>query len=102
LREIDDDRFAVTATDEDVEFVEVTMYESRVRKPDDEIHELRVEFTRRRHLVDLTPLRPYWISGEHALIAIKFHPQRVGIDELHQDAMSSLVNWPWDWKLMLM
>jgi hypothetical protein len=102
LREVDDDRFAVTAPNEDVEFVEVTVYEPRMREPDDEVHQLRVEFTRRRHLVDLTPLRPCYISGEHALIDVNFHPQRVSIDKLHQNAMSSLVNWPWDWELMLM
>lgn len=57
LREINDNGFAVTAANEDVEFVEVTVYESRLCEPDDEVHQLRVEFTRRRHLVDLTPLR---------------------------------------------
>jgi hypothetical protein len=56
LGEIDHDRFAIPATDEDVEFVEIPVYESRMREPDNEIHQLRVEFTRRRHLVDLTPL----------------------------------------------
>jgi hypothetical protein len=63
LREINDDRFAVIATNEDVEFVEVTVYESRMGEPDDEIHQLRVEFTRRRYMVDLTPLRPCYMSG---------------------------------------
>ena len=57
LREINHDRFAVTAANEDIEFVKVTVYESRLCKPDDEVHQLGVEFTRRRHLVDLTPLR---------------------------------------------
>jgi hypothetical protein len=74
LREIDDDRFAITAANEDVKFVEVTVYESRMRKPDDEIHQLRVEFSRRRYLVDLAPLRPCCISGGYALIDNKFLP----------------------------
>ena len=56
LREINDDRFAIIAANEDVEFVEVAMYEPRLREPDDKIHKLRVKFTRRRHGVDLTPL----------------------------------------------
>jgi hypothetical protein len=72
LREINHDRFSVTATNEDVEFVEVTVYESRMREPDDEIHQLRVEFSRRRYLVDLTPF--YGMSGEYALIDSKFSP----------------------------
>jgi hypothetical protein len=76
LREINHDRFAVLAANEDVEFVEVTVYESRTRKPDDEVHQLRVEFTRRRHLVDLTPLRPCPVSGEHALIETEFSTHR--------------------------
>jgi hypothetical protein len=72
LREINHDRFAVLATNEDVEFVKVTVYESRMRKPDDEVHQLRVEFTRRRHLVDLTPLGPCLVSGELASIETGF------------------------------
>ena len=102
MREINDDRFAVTAANEDVEFVEVTVYESRMRKPNDEIHQLRVEFSRRWYLVDLAPLRPCTVSGEYALIDSKFYLQRVGINKLHQNAVSSLVNWPRDRKLMLM
>ncbi len=102
LREINHDRFAVTTANEDVEFVEVTVYESRMRETDDEIHQLGVEFSRRRHLVDLTPLRPCSMSGEHALIDTEFYPQRVGINKLHQNTMSSLVDWPRDRKLMLM
>jgi hypothetical protein len=74
LREINDDRFAVTAANEDVKFVKVTVYESRMRKPDDEVHQLRVELSRRRYLVDLTPLRPCSMSGEYALIDSKFLP----------------------------
>ncbi len=68
LGEINHDRFSVTATNEDVEFVEVAVYESRMGEPDDKIHQFGVEFSRRRHLVDLTPLGPYSMSGGHALI----------------------------------
>ncbi len=68
MREINHDGFAVTPANEDVKFVEVTVYESRMREPDDEIHQLRVEFSRRRYLVDLAPLRPCSMSGEYALI----------------------------------
>jgi len=56
LREIDDDGFAVTAANENVEFVEITVYQPSMREPDDEIHQLRIEFARRRNLVDLTPM----------------------------------------------
>jgi len=56
LREIDHNGFAVAVSNEDVELVEIPVYESRMRKSDDEVHQLRVEFARRRHLVDLTPL----------------------------------------------
>jgi hypothetical protein len=55
LREINHDRLAVAATNEDIEFVEITVYESRMGKPDDKVHQLGVEITRRRHLVDLAP-----------------------------------------------
>jgi hypothetical protein len=74
LGEINDDRFAVTAPNEDVEFVKVTVYESRMREPDNEIHQLRVEFSRRRYLVDLAPLRPFSMSGVYASIDSKFSP----------------------------
>lgn len=57
LREINHDGLPVTAANEDVEFIEVSVYESRMREPDDEIHQLRVQFSRRRYLVDLAPLR---------------------------------------------
>ena len=56
MREINHNGFAVAVSNEDVKLVEVPVYESRMRKSDDEIHQLRVEFARRRHLVDLTPL----------------------------------------------
>lgn len=56
MREINHNGFTVTVSNEDVEFVKVPVYESRMRESDDEIHQLRVEFARRRHLVDLTPL----------------------------------------------
>jgi hypothetical protein len=56
LRKIDHHGFAVAVANEDVELVEVPVYESRMRESDDEIHQLRVEFARRRNLVDLTPL----------------------------------------------
>lgn len=56
MREIDHNGFAVAVSNEDVELVEIPVYESRMRKSDDEVHQLRVEFARRRHLVDLTPL----------------------------------------------
>ena len=55
MGEINHDRFTVPGANEDVEFVEVPVYESRTREPDDEVHQLGVEFTRRRYLVDLTP-----------------------------------------------
>jgi hypothetical protein len=56
LREINHHGFAVAVTNEDVELVEVPVYESRMRESDDEVHQLRVEFAGRRYLVDLTPL----------------------------------------------
>lgn len=56
LWEIDHYGFAVAVTNEDVELVEVPVYESRKRESDDEIHQLRVEFARRRNLVNLTSL----------------------------------------------
>lgn len=56
LRKVDHDRFTVATADEDVKFVEITVNESRVCKPDDQVHQLRVEFTRRRNLVDLMPV----------------------------------------------
>ncbi len=67
LGEINHDRFTVPGANEDVEFVEVPVYESRTREPDDEVHQLGVEFTRRRYLVDLTPLWPCYMSGGHAI-----------------------------------
>ena len=75
---------SITVVNENVEFVEVAMYESHMGELDDEIHQLGVEFSRRRHLVDLMPLRPYSMNGGHALINY-FHPQRVGINKLHQN-----------------
>ena len=63
MREVNHYGFAVAVANEDVELVEVTMYESRMRESDDEIHQLRVEFARRRHLVDLTPLGTRPMSG---------------------------------------
>ena len=56
LREINHDRFAVAATDEDIEFVEITVYESRMCEPDNKVHQLGVEMTRGRHLIDLAPI----------------------------------------------
>ena len=67
MREIDHDRFSVPSAYEDVEFVEITVYESGMCESDDEVHQLRVEFTRRRHMVDLTPLWPCSVSGGHAM-----------------------------------
>ena len=67
MREIYHDRFAVLAAYENVEFVEITVYKSRACKPDDEVHQLRVEFTRRGHMIDLTPLWPFSVSGVHAI-----------------------------------
>lgn len=67
MREVNYDRFAVAATDENVEFVEIPVYESCMREPDDKIHQLRVEFPRRRYLVDLTPSWPCFVSGVHAI-----------------------------------
>jgi len=55
LGEVDYDRFTVATANEDVEFVEITVNESRVRQPDDQVHQLGVEFTRRRNLLDLMP-----------------------------------------------
>ena len=56
LGEVDHDRFAIAAPDEDIKFVEIPMNESSVCKPDDQVHQLRVEFTRRRNLIDLMPV----------------------------------------------
>lgn len=43
------------------------------------------------------------MSGEDAMNRQQFfNPQRVSINELHQNAVSGLVNWPWDRKLVLM
>ena len=67
MGEINHDRFAIPSADEDVEFVEVPVYEPRMRKPDDKVHQLRVEFTRRGHMIDLTPLPPCSISEEQAM-----------------------------------
>lgn len=74
MREIDDDGFAVAGTDKDVEFVEVSVYESRTREPDDKVHQLGVEFTRRRQLVDLTPSFPCSMSYGMQLIETKLPP----------------------------
>jgi hypothetical protein len=103
LREINHYGFAIAIANEDVELVEVPVYESRMRESDDEIHQLRVEFARRRNLVNLTPLGTRPMSGEDAMNRQQFfNPQRVSINEFHQNAVSGLVNWPWDRKLVFM
>lgn len=56
LREVDDNRFAVAPPDEDVKFIEIPVNESCLCKPDNQVQQLRVEFTRRRNVVDLMPV----------------------------------------------
>lgn len=53
LREVDNDWVTVFAADEDVEFIEVSVDEACARKPDNEVHKLRVEFPRRRDVRNL-------------------------------------------------
>ena len=42
LRKVDHDRFTIATANEDVEFVEITVNESRLCKSDDQVHQLRV------------------------------------------------------------
>lgn len=54
LREINDNRFSRLSTDKDVELVEVTMNEAGMSKSNDEIHQLRIQFSRGRQLGNLS------------------------------------------------
>lgn len=60
LWKIDDDRLAIFTPDEDVEFVEITVYQSVFRQTHNELHECCIEVRWGVYGVDLAP-RP--VSG---------------------------------------
>lgn len=72
LREVDDDDLALLAADEQVELVEVAVDEAGPGKADDEGHELGVELAGRVVLGQL--------------------PERVGVDERHEDRVPRVVD----------
>ena len=72
LREINHDRLPIPLY-EDVELVEISMYQAVVGKTHNKLHELGIQLVGRVHGGYLT--------------------QRVRIDERHDEAVSGLVNW---------
>jgi hypothetical protein len=102
LREINHDRLAVAATNEDIEFVEITVYESRMRKPDDKVHQSGVEITRRRHMVNLAPNSQHHELRTCNKSKASGDPQRICINEFHQYTVSGLVYGPRHRELVFM
>jgi hypothetical protein len=72
LGKIDEDWLAFGLGEEDIEFVEVAVDEAGTGETDDEVHELGVERARVGDFGDLTEWE--------------------GVDELHDEAMSGLIN----------